>query len=1238
MSQSYLNRIIAIDNISRGQFVDIPASKHTNFNGVIRAGKTTTLRAALLFYGTRPGDIAKAKGDAFEGFATFYFPNPTSYIVFEYVKNDNIYCVVCTKNNSQVQYQFLDTLFDQKHFLHQSGSKTMIATYAQLKVTVEAKGFEFTPRIGADTYAKIIQSSKPYREKGANADLIRKLRPKYALPAYGYSIDNIDRVLANIFASKASVANIRSALTNILIQENAIQSSELRLDENTGHISVWFDKREAWIDVDNRKDKVQQLGASAYSYKSCREKLSGLYARIQELKVSTDKKIQENNELSQKTTATHHEVARERREHNQSSSETTITLQTEIRKLQNEIDDLEAIKNDFVNGTTDGTKTEKTIQELITLFNSLSTKDAAERDAKEFYDKVVSGHRNIIEQYDQQRTRIEQIKARCETDAGNLKSAQLETRQQLFDELHDTYAKKIEMTKSFWESRLQKVTTDINAISKKKTEYEVRLEGISLLPSFIESIETYQKDLNQSKRDELDTHAELASFKDRLNKIQLDQNKLINDRRSCHETVFALIEEQTSLKARIGDGTLFDYLTENVNDFEATIGKVISPKLLSMKNLDPLFETSTNSMFGLKLDLSSIEDPEFGDVDSIKTKVIALDLSIADHEQKRETIDTQLSSLNDEITQLKKDIARTEFNKKTAQRLSNETNVALKQEKENAQIELEARKEELAASISNTQEKLNEAYTTKNSVEKEQKQATDKVKSEFESAKSQIVESHEKALSLIQAELTLKLRQQDESLLSLNEQEKRDVEAGGFSAETLEKARNDKALAGRELSQARVAGERVGRYNRFMETKWPSHSELVNKIQLKQATLIEHQEASQEMQSQFSTQIQELESQITSIQDGLKRFHKSMTSISELIQKFINLDVRPNDKFIGPYKSIDVSESTIRLNSLMKNIEDLRSEGTSYFNDIKGTFQRKMGTPTFEYYERLLAEQSLLHPTVDLWWACAPSLLEYLDGDHLSQANLLRSDYQLVAQSITEFSEKISSTHQQLNALGKRLTASMKGIAAPFEAIGELDLSVSSNLRSLDYFSALEDFRVAHEDWRMHHDTDLPGERLISKLSSLVDMLGTKTLVVDVERSFKFEVTLIEDGKAKKAKTDDEIENISSNGTSYIIILALYIGLINMIRRPESGVQLQFCIDELGRVDTASSGKLIEILDQQNIKMFSALPMESADLLQHYPNCYMIVAKSANQREYRLFGDDSKTPIKDKLTNVLQEQ
>ena len=136
---SKLTRFIAIDNISREQIVEIATSDHTNFNGVIRAGKTTTLRAMLLFYGARPGDIAKAKGGAFESFANFYFPNPSSFLVYEYEKGDKIYCVIVSGKMGQVRYQFLDTAFDKTFFLHQEDGQTKLADIQQLRVAVEAK-------------------------------------------------------------------------------------------------------------------------------------------------------------------------------------------------------------------------------------------------------------------------------------------------------------------------------------------------------------------------------------------------------------------------------------------------------------------------------------------------------------------------------------------------------------------------------------------------------------------------------------------------------------------------------------------------------------------------------------------------------------------------------------------------------------------------------------------------------------------------------------------------------------------------------------------------------------------------------------------------------------------------------------------------------------------------------------------------------------------------------------------
>ena len=1237
MAKSYLNRIIAIDNISRGEFVDIPASEHTNFNGVIRAGKTTTLRAALLFYGTRPSDIAKAKGDAFEGFASFYFPNLSSFLVYEYNKDNNLYCVVCSKYQNQVQYQFLDTAYQQDYFLHQVESKTMLANQSQFKIAVEAKGHELTPRMGADVYAKIIQSNKPYREKGNNADLIRKLRPKYALPAHGYAIDNIDRVLANIFASKASVANIRSALTNILVHESAIDSPELKLDENTSHISDWFDKREAWLDVDNRRDNVKVLLEHAHSFKECIAQLSGLYARAEELKDENKHSIAALEISLADDGNKHSDYSIQLIAHRESSSKISLDLENELRKLRNQIDELEVIKKNFVEGRSNGKKTDKPIAELISLHNGLSTKEKAERDAKKFFEEISSGQQDILSKYEKLRTSIDQSKLSYESDANKLELEQLNSRSASVEQLQHNFEQKRLAAEQLWSKREEKASALTTQLSGSKVNKQAQLDNISPLPEFVESIASLEKEAEQSRQDELSARDELEKYTHELNAQQLVRTKIEADRSSCTLKETSLKQDRDDLSARVGDDTLFDFLSANVEGFENNIGKVLSPELLALKNLDPQYTSNCTGVYGLELNLDAIAERTLNTKDSIYTRVIALDEEIASQEKMKESLNDKLQASNEMIATLKKDEARAKFNKQTAESHSRNIRDSLLQEKEKSAAEMEARKEDLENQLLTLQTDLNNALLKKVAVEKEKRNALLDIENEYKEQKKSLNVQHDLSIEAIANDLAMKIKKQDEKIAELNAQENKDIEAGGFSPDTLTKAKASLALSEKEYTTARNAGERVGRYENFIETRWSTHAGLVSKAQLVSSELEAHQDETASVQLNFTNQIEALEATMGINREKLVSLRKISTFIDELGEKFTGLEVKPNSTHLELYRTTDAAEAKLKMSKLVGQREDIKKRGQTEFNIIKLTFQRKLGTPTFVYFERLLTEQSTLHPTGDLWWACAIPLDEYLDGDHLSQSDLLRSDYQLVAQSITEFSEKISSTHKELNLLGRRLTSSMKGVAKHFEAIGDLDLSISSNLRSLDYFSALEDFRHTHEDWRINHYTDLPGDKLISKLSSLVAMLGSKTLVIDVARSFKFEVSLIEDGNPKTARTDDEIESISSNGTSYIIILSLYIGLINMIRKPESGVQLQFCIDELGRVDTESSGKLIEILDSQQIKMFSALPIQSADLLQHYPYCYMITSTPSNQRKYNLYSDISKTPTSNLLTKALEE-
>ena len=128
---SHLNRIIAIDNLSRGQFVVLNTNGHTNFDGRNKAGKTTTLKLALLFYGVKGSDLAKQKGLVTQSFVNYYLPNPSSYIVYEYVRGDETHCVICSSTDNSIRYQFLSGAFDKNIFLlDELGGKTIVQNNA----------------------------------------------------------------------------------------------------------------------------------------------------------------------------------------------------------------------------------------------------------------------------------------------------------------------------------------------------------------------------------------------------------------------------------------------------------------------------------------------------------------------------------------------------------------------------------------------------------------------------------------------------------------------------------------------------------------------------------------------------------------------------------------------------------------------------------------------------------------------------------------------------------------------------------------------------------------------------------------------------------------------------------------------------------------------------------------------------------------------------------------------------
>tara|TARA_B110000211_G_C14085221_1_gene556393 strand:- start:3670 stop:4317 length:648 start_codon:yes stop_codon:yes gene_type:complete len=186
-------------------------------------------------------------------------------------------------------------------------------------------------------------------------------------------------------------------------------------------------------------------------------------------------------------------------------------------------------------------------------------------------------------------------------------------------------------------------------------------------------------------------------------------------------------------------------------------------------------------------------------------------------------------------------------------------------------------------------------------------------------------------------------------------------------------------------------------------------------------------------------------------------------------------------------------------------------------------------------------------------------------------------------------SHQVKEADKQLSAKGSQLTAKIGQVSNPFESMGQIDIKVSSRLKTLAYFSSLEDFAKAHNRWKYQQLNELPGDELISKLTNLVSLLNTHKPVIDVAKYFEFTVDYMDGETHKMATNDEEIAELSSNGLTYLIIVSIYIGLINLMRS-DTNVKLAFCVDEFDKIDSENSILLIKLFDEQGIRILSAQP------------------------------------------------
>ncbi len=1230
---SHLNRIIAIDNLSRGQFVVLNTNGHTNFDGRNKAGKTTTLKLALLFYGVKGSDLAKQKGLVTQSFVNYYLPNPSSYIVYEYVRGDETHCVICSSTDNSIKYQFLSGAFDKNIFLlDELGGKTIVQNNA-LRTNADRFERELSPKLSGETYRNIIQSNKPYRLKTPDSESIRKWRPRYSFPIQGDSIDNIDRVLIGIFRGKVSMDAVRSTLTNILVEEGAIPSQLLSLNNHSIEINDWMAERKAWLAIDRQKPKNIELTNAAITQQGYCDDISGLLNVIgnmqNQLGIEQAKIEKEIKDLILKRNSINQSFV----DFDTQEKLTTNELENTLLKVSREIDTLLELKEDFESPS------EKylPIAELQALFEQVDSLEYQSKKTKEHYEKISSGVTNINEAFEKQRSELQTTISNIQLNLSN--STQDFNNQSQVDKhnILSSFEQQLKSLNDQFTIDNECLNKKENSIGREEAQFKERLLNPVLKPEIKEQLENLNQEHVESSKNLSEAQSELLNETNAFSELKDERKKKLESLNSLSARKQQQIEQQAVLKSRIEDGTLFNYLRENVPDFEDTLGKVINPELLLRKNLKPEFHHGESSLYGLNIDLSQIESQGFGNVQSIIEEIQGLDKDIVELETQIKQVELEAKTLSSKCDAKEHDVARVSLEAKQEQAYNEQLEADIKDKKIQADLWLKEHVAGIETALAKCQSNLRELIEQKSELVALNKKNIEKLNTEKQTSLYSIDEKLNEQVNAATAVAETKLKELKLQIEKSKEDENKAIRDNGFSDEAINKAKEAYELAQKQHERALNAGNRVTRYKKFLQIEWVKHP-ILNKEKIKaEQALAEHLRLSLEQRTAFELQQKQISTDLVKSNEVNVQLVNQLKELSVMIESGQALNIGLNEAHSSRYVNYDVERLKLTLDKLVEQLEETKQSGKDTFNQLQKVFIRVQRTHPARFFEKMRQEVLDEVEPENLWIKAAREIRNYFKEDHVSQESLLRSNYTVVAESISNFSTSVKEADKQLSVKGRQLTTKIGQVSNPFESMGKIDIKVSSRLKTLAYFSSLEDFAKAHNRWKFQQLNELPDDELISKLTNLVNLLNTHKPVIDIAKYFEFTVDYMDGETPKMATNDQEIAELSSNGLTYLIIVSIYIGLINLMRS-DTNVKLAFCVDEFDKIDAENSKLLIKLFDEQGIRILSAQPSGKGDILQYYQHCYQIESKNGHKRVYREYSADSINSTESKLTELLEAE
>jgi len=764
-----LRKIIFI-NSAHIRYAEVKLDGNVHFIGTQGVGKSTLLRAILFFYNADKTHLGIPK--EMKTFDEFYLPKADSYIVYEVEHEHGPFSILVFRSTGRACYRFIDAPFQKEWLIDEHG-----------EVTTEYK--VISSRLGKIFMSKLVDRYEQFRDiiYGNSREMGKEFSRFQLMETRNYQ--NIYRSIQNVFLNSRLDADF---IKDIIIRSMNEEEASINLGYFRGQVSDFeqeYNDISKWYKTNAKGESAvrKQANTVIQSYHD----LLYLKKQIVSLCGELNYAIRTTNEkrplMEEKISSLTEERAKQQKllEEVQTKFEAEKTV---INKSLGVVDEnLKKCKEkkDYyaANNIDEVIRRSGKRPELLIRLESLQQRL---KDLTSQYEDITAKFKRLI---DGENSTLEAFRQSKEKEKNSLKEKSLSEKERI---LIDFNRKKDDIDQ-FFSGKLSSIQEVIATLKSENQECDKELYSLQFYSPYQAEIDELQRQIQKFNERSAILGGEIKTNKAEIGKIQAEYEReetaakasfaqRIKEKQSLINDINARIEELGKLLSKT-KGTLYEWLSNNVQGWEKNIGKVISEEhVLYQTGLKPEKVSEEGTLFGISLDLTdlpmSVRKPD--EIKSIKSE---LERQVSQYEEDLRNLyleqEDAIHYLNGKyapkVKQLRESNSMNEAELTTLPSQIRANNVKIddlkkktEEEKENKRSSLNGRRTELSHRISEKENEYKKVQNQKEARLKEANKSYTTSKADIDASlkyESEKIDSEIKNQETITESNIVKLRQQE---------------------------------------------------------------------------------------------------------------------------------------------------------------------------------------------------------------------------------------------------------------------------------------------------------------------------------------------------------------------------------------------------------------------------------------------------------------------------------------------